>query len=71
MYFLLLLIAIVSSILMLGLICFIVGVHLGDRADLNSAPSGPSSRFARRVAGLHVLSPHSLAVEEDYDYYAG
>lgn len=55
----------VSATLALGLICFVIGVQRGDRAELDLAPTGLCSRFARRVAGLHVSSARSLAVEEN------
>lgn len=47
-----------GAALSFGLICFVVGVHRGDRADLDSAPGGLCSRFARRAAGLHVIPPN-------------
>lgn len=52
---------IVSATLVLGLICFVVGVQRGDRGELGLAPTSPCSRFARRVAGLHVTSGGPLA----------
>lgn len=54
---------IASAALVLGLICFVVGVQRGDRAELGLVPTGPCSRFARRVAGLHVTSAGPLAAE--------
>lgn len=59
---------IASAALVLGLVCFVVGVLRGDRAELGLAPTGPCSRFARRVAGLHVVSSAcSLTAEENHN----
>jgi hypothetical protein len=44
--------------LAIALICFVVGVHSGDRAELDAAPGGPFARFAQRTAGLHVLNQY-------------
>jgi hypothetical protein len=56
---------VIGMALALGLVYFIVGVKLDDRTDLGSVPNSPCSRMARRIAGLHVLSMHTYAIEED------
>lgn len=55
----------ISVALTVWLICFVAGVHKGDRADLSVLPDGPCSRFARRTAGLHVVPSLVLAAEDD------
>jgi len=50
------LVGLLSLGLALGLICLVIGVHLGDRAGLNSPRGGLCARLARRVTGLHVIS---------------
>lgn len=53
------LVGVLSAGLAFGLICFVAGVHSSDRAELSSPPGGPCARFARRAAGLHVITPRN------------